>query len=95
MIKLDNEYWIEMDAYNWILKYESEEYAKEVMGDLKMVTTKDEWYYPTLRMCLKSYCDKTLKECSSIEKVIERIDDLNDKIEKFSKSKIIDKVKDL
>lgn len=76
MIKLDEHYTIEGDSYNWMLKYEKKSFNGE-----KEIVSKDHWYYPNLRHCLKKYLDRSLVECKSIEEVIEAIDTVNNKID--------------
>ena len=44
-------------------------------------------YYPTLRQCLESVADKTLKDAADIDAILKRIDELSALIEQVSTTK--------
>jgi hypothetical protein len=82
MIKLDERYSIETDSNNFTLKYE-EKIIKEIKGEKKEMTSKDEWHYPKLSQCLNKYMNQSLKpledivslrqELKKIEEVIKNV----------------------
>lgn len=63
MIRLDENFHIDVDTYNYTLRQEIEKYD-EVKG--KMVTSKDEWNYPKLSQILDKYLNISLKSCEDI-----------------------------
>lgn len=79
MIKLDENYSIETDSYNVSLIYRREKEI-EKNGELKTVVEKSDWHYPTLAHALKKYLSESLKECSSIEEVLKRIEIVENRI---------------
>jgi len=78
MIKLDENYTIERDSNSWSLIYSEERFSEKKN---KTVTSKDEWHYPSLSLCLKKYLDQSLKKCASIDEVIEMISRYDKKVE--------------
>lgn len=82
---LDDNYSIEIDTHNFTLKYEEQKEVIDKKTNLrKIVTSKAEWYYPTLNACLKRYFDETLREVKEIKDISTAIDNMY---------KVIDKIK--
>lgn len=77
-IVIDEDYRIEVDAMNTILKYEKVRYDDKKGKD---VTSKDQWYYQNVRQALKKYCDLKIGESDSIEGVITKIEKLYTKVD--------------
>lgn len=73
MTQLDENYTLEQDSYNWVLKYKSERTEIDKNTQLpKIVTSTDESYHGTINFALKKYCDNVKKDHNkSIEKLIE------------------------
>ncbi len=70
-MKIDNNYSIENDSHQWILKYERE-------GDINQKTgnpTKSEskWYCGTLKQALQRYLDECLKPAKDAQTIIQLI----------------------
>ena len=80
-MQIDKNYRIETDTYNFILKYESNPTMKDYRGDMKEIVSKDRWYYPSLKMCLKKYLEESLRPSASIIDVMDRIDFVEDRID--------------
>lgn len=82
MIKIDKEYSIDIDSLNFVLQYRR---PKEVEknGEIKTVTEKSDWYFPSIHACLRKYLDESMRECESIEKVLSKIDEVHETIRKL------------
>jgi hypothetical protein len=63
MIRLDDNFYIDVDTYNYTLKRETKTYD-EVKD--KVVTSKEEWHYPKLSQILDKYLNMSLKACENI-----------------------------
>ena len=77
-IVIDEDYRIEVDAMNTMLKYKKVSYD-EVKK--KNVTSKDHWYYQSVNQVLKKYCDLKIGESDSIEELISKIEELHTKVD--------------
>ena len=86
-MRLDENYTIERDTYNFILKYEGESYQKEIQGGMKTFTPKEENYYPNMLSALKSYMDKTsnINGAENVQQVIDKLEEIYSRIEKLLK----------
>lgn len=62
-IKLDDEFSLETDRFNWILKYSK----KSTNDEGKDVTSSWQSYHGKLHFALKEYLDETLKTSKSVE----------------------------
>lgn len=72
MAKLDENYTLEQDSYNWILKYKSERIGQDKDGNDKVIVSTDESYHGTINFALKKYADSVKKNhTKSIETLIE------------------------
>lgn len=80
MIQIDENYQLQNDSNNWILRYEKE-MIKEKTG--KPYTSKDEWYFPTISQALKKYIDQSLKNHSGVDGIMLAIQELELKIDKI------------
>jgi len=85
MIKIDDKWHIKTDPYCFVLvnEFVPEENGKPKVNPKtgKTMVTRYEQYYPTLKKCLQAYCNEVLKECTDIQDVIRKIDELNKKID--------------
>ncbi len=84
-MRIDENYSLENDAHQWILKYERQ-------GDINQKTgnpTKSEskWYCGTINQALQRYLDESLKPAQNIEQLkgildlsMERVIELTDKL---------------
>lgn len=79
MIRIDDNYYIETDSYNVILRYENQ-VEKVYKGELRAVNQSDKWYYTTIPQALKAYLNKSLKESSSIENILHKVNFVENKI---------------
>lgn len=79
-MKLDENYRIETNKFQYTLI--KEEGTGNINGKTgKETISTDSWYFPTLSLALKKYVNESLKESQSIKEVLEKIDQLNNKIE--------------
>lgn len=74
MIKLDENYSIKTDPYNFVLFYLKEEEYKDEDGETKIRTSKDKWFFPTLRNCLDKYFNESLKPAENVQDLWNRIE---------------------
>jgi len=76
MITLDENYRIEFDANNFILKYEKE---KTIIkdGEEKKIKSSDEWYYPRLENALYKYVDQASKVSKNASELLESLGRIN------------------
>lgn len=79
MIKLDNNYSISGDIYNWTLNFEEERTNKEG----KKYTTTEEWYFPKLSQALNKYINQSLKVSESVEDLINKLNDIEKPCDKI------------
>lgn len=91
-IKLDDKWRIEPDAYSWKLIF-SEEREKEekvkVDGKIKNTGNKvkydheEDWYFPTIQMCLQEYLKHVFKADKTILEVNERLLSIEEKLKEI------------
>jgi hypothetical protein len=83
-ITLDENYRLEPDGYQWMLKYECKrtEIDEDTLEE-KTVTSSDQWYHGELRFALRSYCDKALKPEPNVVALLAAVEALSDKIDKL------------
>jgi hypothetical protein len=72
-MKLDENYRIETDKYNFTLVYESKSFDEKKK---KEVTSTDEWHYPDLKLALNKYVNQSLKPCKDALSVLEKLKEL-------------------
>lgn len=77
-MKLDKFYTVEPDASCWVLNYEKVGPDKNDKGEL--ITSRNTSYHANLKQALSKYLDNTLKPCSTVEAVINRIDEVEEMI---------------
>ena len=75
MLKLDDNYSLDFDSYNVMLRYENKT-TKDIKGQTKDITQRDLWYYPTIKLALKNYINFSLKYSESVSEVLNRIERL-------------------
>jgi hypothetical protein len=84
-IELDEHYSIETDSNQWILKYEGNMYiASKGRYKGKEVCTKDQWYYPSLELCLKQYIREIPKPAKDIKELMDLINKAMHSIENIT-----------
>ena len=66
-MKLDENYTINSNEFQWTLNYEFKKWSDEKN---KIITTKDQYYYPNLKYAIKGYIDKKLKKAETVEETI-------------------------
>lgn len=78
---LDNLYKIECDKYNYTLIYK--EKTEDLNKKGKKVIKTDQWYYPTLKDCLKKYLNEVLKPTDFSKDIYQKILEVEQKIDKL------------
>lgn len=81
-IILNDSFYIEVDSYNYTLRkeYKTGEISSKT-GSEKIV--RDNWFYPNLKGALKRFVDEELRDTSDIEKVIEKLEGIENIINKL------------
>lgn len=82
-IKINDNWFIEKDQYNWILTFENEGEINEKTG--KPVHTINRWYYPTLQLALLACLGKGAVvegdfSMAAVEKLIDQYAAFKDEI---------------
>jgi len=83
-MKLDKNYTITGESYNWILKYKSD---PKVDDKKKEYTTKSTWYFSNIKHALKKYMDESLKSSNSVEDLMEALIRVEEKINNLKLNK--------
>ena len=73
IMELDKNYRIESDTYNFTLIYESKSFDEKKR---KEVTSKDEWYYPDLKLALNKYVNQSLKPCQDALSILDKLNEI-------------------
>lgn len=82
VIKLDNFWQIDVDINSVVLKYEEvTDVVNKETG--KYVVKRDLFYYPTIDLALKAYTRKAINNCDSVLKILDKLQDLDSKIDKL------------
>lgn len=77
-MKLDENYRIEHDSNNIILKYEKENGINEKTG--KMQYSRDEWYFPKMSQALDKYVNQAMKVPDNVQELIQEVKKLDEKV---------------
>jgi hypothetical protein len=81
MIILDENYWLENDSYNWVLKFKA--VRRELReGKEVEVTSEDQWYHGELRFALANYVSKVTKVASNVAELIAAVNKTQALVEK-------------
>jgi hypothetical protein len=85
-LKLDDNYTIETDSNNFILRYSNTYIGKDKSTNKdKEITSKAEWFYPTLSGALNTYLNECLKRSDTVNDVyteLKRVENIIAKIKK-------------
>jgi len=79
MILLDNNFRLEPDDNNWVLKYEKK--TDRVTKKGEPITIKDRWYLSTLSQALKVYVSEATKAATNIEELREILTRIEKRLE--------------
>jgi hypothetical protein len=83
MITLNKNYYITSDSNNWMLNY-AEEKTKD---NGEKYTAKDTWYYSKLSDLLSRFLDQQLKDTTTAEGIMSRIEQTEQIIKKLDLKK--------
>lgn len=72
MIIIDENYRIENDVNNFILRYEKRDGTINAKTG-KEITSTDEWYFSNIKLALTKYLNESLKTSDSITEVLDEI----------------------
>ena len=80
-IQLDNDFSIEGDSNSYTLKYKHRQDKLNSRGE--NIYTRDYWYYPTIKLCLEAYLDKSPTGSTSVEQVLAKFEEVKQVINKL------------
>ena len=84
MIKLDENYTIDSDNYNWILRYEKTYEGKDKDGNPKEQTSTNETFHGSLKQCILEYINETGKWCDSLIAILDKLNEVEVKIDNLN-----------
>jgi len=77
MIILDSKFKILTDRNNYTLHYsEQKTILDKKTGESKIITSVDEWHYPSIQGALRTFLRESLRPSTSIENVLTRINEV-------------------
>lgn len=76
MIRLDENFTIEGEKYNWILKFEENRTREDKNGKEVSYVSRDTWYYPKVSQALRRYKEEALKISDSVEELLQKVENL-------------------
>lgn len=79
-MKIDEFFSLETDPNNWILRKETPSSYTDKEGNEKDTISKKEWYFSNIKKALKRYLDESLTDPSNISDLLNRIEDVESKI---------------
>ena len=80
MIKLDKNYTLISDSYNWILRVEKVKEGKDKEGNPKQVTSTKETYHANIKQAIMKYTDESLKNIPELTLIIEKLESIEDSL---------------
>lgn len=87
MIKLDENYTIDSDSYNWILRYERTYEGKDKLGNPKEQTSTEESFHANFKQCILEYINKTSKWCDSLVAILDKLNEVELKLDNLNLTK--------
>lgn len=82
-MKLDKNWSIETDSLNVILEFRQTRTKVDKSGQEKAYEAVESFYYPTVKIALKSYLQKSLKSCQTLDEILRRIDEVEKQIDEL------------
>jgi len=84
-MKLDDKFSVvKEDQYNWVLRCREVKDPNNISKKTgKPVVTKNDWYFPTLKLLLKKYLDTYLGESKDAKEIYKRIEEVEANIDKL------------
>lgn len=84
-MKIDNNWSIEYDENNVILVYSEPKTRIKKNGSKEDYIYRNMFYYPNIKTALKSYLNRCLKGSGSINEVLSKINEVEQKIDNYEK----------
>lgn len=81
-MKIDDDWFIVDDSYGCTLVHRriTEARGEEDEGGREVF---DKYYFASIQQCLKRYVQEVLKPCEDVQKALQRIDEIEKKIDSF------------
>jgi hypothetical protein len=80
MIKLDKNYTLISDPYNWILRFEEVKEGKDKEGNLKEIISTKETYHANIKQAIMKYVDESLKNIPELALIIEKLESIEESL---------------
>ena len=87
MIKLDENYTIDSDSCNWILRYERTYDGKDKLGNPKEQTSTEESFHANFKQCILKYINETSKWCDDLTAILDKLNEVDIKLDKLNFTK--------
>ena len=86
---LEDDFFVTKTNREWTLHYEKELEELNEKGNKKI--SRDIWHCSNPKICLKIYKNQSLTPCNDADTIINRLDEVDENIEKFYKELLIGK----
>lgn len=87
-IQIDKQFYIKSASVGYSLNFEMQlDTINEKTGKPKI--SKEQWFYPSVKMCLKQYLEESMRPSQSVKDLIDRIEEAEKKIESFCKKYLV------
>ena len=87
-MRLSNEYTLEYDENNVVLVFSEPRTRVKKNGTTEEYIYTDKYYYPNIKSALKSYLNKSIKGAKDIQDLVDKILNVEKKIDNLSEVKI-------
>jgi hypothetical protein len=87
MIKLDDNYTIDSDAYNWILRFEEVKQGTDKEGKAKEILSFREWHHANFKQAVLQYINETTKWCDSLVSILDKLNEVEVKLDNLNITK--------
>lgn len=79
-IKLDENFYLEGERYNWILVFEEERKREKKDGTKEMFTFRDNWYFPKIEQALSTYKNEAVKSSKTADDILNKLNSVENAI---------------
>lgn len=80
-MNLSENYRLVFDENNVTLQFFEQRESKKKDGSKVMIEHTDNLYYPSVKSALKSFLNKSLKDCKDVQECLKRIQEVEAKID--------------
>lgn len=80
-MQLNETYRITKDENNVILQFHENRERNKKDGTVEVYEFVDNWYYPSVKMALKSFLNKSVDQAGSVKEVLDKIEEAERRID--------------